>query len=262
MRKTSRYRALHLEGKCRALPGRTKGGCHKSPFVPPTSARQWYRKKLSFQQKIKRVSQPGWRVSLWLGVGGGVGGGLLFSPRSWWASRRRQQRRSQELTAQLGAGAGRPRGRMRQLLPLVTDREPAAAPPPRQQALPGSPRVPGQPSLPWERDDVRARGLGPPRRASGAEPPGGIRRPVCGAHLPAWLTCLPGLRPASHLKLPVSVSTASKTAPHPASACPPPTPPALLRKPLLRKLPGQGLPEAGLLGLQGSGEHVCFQEWR
>lgn len=70
----------------------------------------------------------------------------------------------------------------------------------------------------------------------------------------AVLTCPPGLRPASHLKLPVSVSTASKTAPHPASACPPPKPLALQRKPLLRKLPGQGLPEAGLLGLQGSGD--------
>ena len=35
MRKTSRYRALHLEGKCRASPGRTKGAVTKVPLFPP-----------------------------------------------------------------------------------------------------------------------------------------------------------------------------------------------------------------------------------
>lgn len=51
MRKTSRYRVLHLEGKCRALPGRTKGGCHKSPFVPPYQCLTMVQKEIIFSAK-------------------------------------------------------------------------------------------------------------------------------------------------------------------------------------------------------------------
>lgn len=112
MRKTSRYRALHLEGKCRASPGLTKGGCHKSPFVPPTSADNGTERNYLFSKRLSgRPSQAGLFPCGWE-WGVGCGGGLLFSPRSWRASWRRQQHRSQALTARLGAGGGRPRGRM------------------------------------------------------------------------------------------------------------------------------------------------------
>lgn len=61
MRKTSRYRVLHLEGKCRASQGRTRPVGTKAPLSPHPrpSARQWQREKLSFQQKIKQASEPG-----------------------------------------------------------------------------------------------------------------------------------------------------------------------------------------------------------
>lgn len=97
MRKTSRYRVLHSEGKCWALLGRTRGAFTKAPLFPPTlRARQWYRKKLSFQQKIKRESEP--RLACFHVAGRGGGGGWTpLQTQSWWASWRRQQP-SRELT--------------------------------------------------------------------------------------------------------------------------------------------------------------------
>ena len=84
---------------------------------------------------------------MWLGAGGGVGGWTPLQPQVLVDLLEEAAAASQELTAQLGAGAGRPCGWMRPLLPLVTDKEASAAPPPQQQALSGSlagPPCPGK----------------------------------------------------------------------------------------------------------------------
>ena len=107
-------------------------------------------------------------------------------------------------------------------------------------------RVPGGPSLPWERDDIRERGPGPPRPASGDKPRGGIRKPVCGTHLPAWLICPPGPPPASYLKLPVSVFTLSKTVAPPSLSLPSPIAPE--KAPREGGAGGRAPGSAGLLG--------------
>lgn len=68
-------------GKMPGLAGSYQGGLSQKSLCSPHQCRQWYRKKLSFQQKIKRASQPGWLVSLWLGVGGGVWGWTPLQPQ-------------------------------------------------------------------------------------------------------------------------------------------------------------------------------------
>lgn len=59
MRKTSRCRVLHLEGD--AEPHGPSRAAAQKPLCTPTptrAPRQWRRKKLSFQQKIKQASKP------------------------------------------------------------------------------------------------------------------------------------------------------------------------------------------------------------
>ena len=248
-------------GKMPGLAGSYQGGLSQKPLCspPPVPDNGTERNYLFSKRLSGRPSQAGlFPCGLEWGVG--WGGGLLSSPRSWWASWRRQQQRAQELTAQLGAGAGRP------LLPLVTDKEAAAAPPPRQRqwALSGS--LAGPP-CPGKGMTSEQGGLGHPGGHQGLSLQGELGN-QCSARLPAWPTCLPGPRlpawpsPSLAPETPrFSLHSVQDCAP-PSVRLPAPTHPALLRKPLLRKLPGQGLPEAGLLGLQGSWGHVCFWEWR
>lgn len=163
MRKTSRYRVLRLEGKRRASQGRPRVVCTKAPLSPHPhpSARQWHRKKLSFQQKIKQASEP--RLA-GFHEAGRLGGRTPSRPRSRWVTRRPRG------AAQLGA-VGETIVSPADQMP---DEETEAA---HELPMPlgwfcrawlggGDPRCLGKGMIP-ERE-----GLGPPRPVSGAEPPG------------------------------------------------------------------------------------------
>ena len=206
-----------MEGKCRASQGRTRAVSTKAPLSPHPrpSARQWQRKKLSFQRKIKQASEPGLAG---FHEAGGLGGG------------------TDPLQAQIPVGDSETPGRQRSWgqrretvvspadetpLPQVTDEETEAArqlPMPPRLVLSGVPGWRG-PSLPWEKGMIPEReGLGPPRPASGAEPSRGS------GNRSAVLTCPPGPHPTSYLKLPVSVFSASKTGGWGPRPVPAPTP--------------------------------------
>ena len=51
MRKTSRYRVLHSEGKCWALLGRTRGAFTKAPLFPPPQCPTMVQKEIIFSAK-------------------------------------------------------------------------------------------------------------------------------------------------------------------------------------------------------------------
>lgn len=88
-------------GKMLGLAGPTRAACTKAPLSPHPhpSARQWHRKKLSFQRKIKQASEPrlaGFHAARGLGAGGSTPSQL----GSWWVTWRPRE------AAQLGAEDG------------------------------------------------------------------------------------------------------------------------------------------------------------